>query len=187
MKKILILISLMISPLLGDETAPWFGVATHEHFQENQDLPGVVIAFIWADSPAAKSGLLEDDVIISVNDEKILSPEHLANILMKKKAGTKVTVSYQRKGQPGTTKATLESLAKAEERGAFVIEDFENDFPIKKPSEITPQHAKRTWIMIENDTKFFLLGMGFSPEHVARVIEKMKPAGQELTKIPPKK
>ena len=61
----------------GDEGPSWLGVETHEVTPEDAKqlkLPaerGVVVAGVTKDSPAAKAGLRENDVITEVNGQRV--------------------------------------------------------------------------------------------------------------------
>ncbi len=185
MKTILSLFLLISLPLFAsDAKTAWLGVAAHENIDGDRYLPGVVVAFVWVDSPASQAGLLEDDVIVAIGKNKPRSPEHLGRLVRLQKPGSTITLDFHRDGQPKSIQVTLGTLSEAREKGAMLTEDFRDKSPIQKSSDITTENAKRVWNLIENDTKKSLLGMGFSPEHVARVIAQMKPAGAELVKVP---
>lgn len=64
--------------------------------------PGVV-----ADSPAAKAGLKEGDIITKINNDKIDSTHSLQSIIGKHKSGDKVKLTVVRDGKTQTIEATL--------------------------------------------------------------------------------
>jgi hypothetical protein len=68
---------------------------------------GIVITGVVPDSPAAKAGLRERDIVLSVDNQKIHSPDELINQVRKSKSGQQVEISYVRAGKAETCKATL--------------------------------------------------------------------------------
>lgn len=68
---------------------------------------GVVVVSTVANSGAAKSGLKEGDVIISIGNEKIDNAAYLKYILYKYNVGDKVKITYIRSGKEKTTEITL--------------------------------------------------------------------------------
>lgn len=65
--------------------------------------PGVVV-----DSPAAKAGVKEGDIITKINNDKIDATHSLQSLIGKHKLGDKVTLTVLRDGKTQTLKATLE-------------------------------------------------------------------------------
>ena len=68
---------------------------------------GVVVAQVMPDSPAAKAGIKERDVITHVNGERIHDFSELANAIGLRSPGEKVTVNLVRNGTKEKVKATL--------------------------------------------------------------------------------
>ncbi|MAS08831.1 DegQ family serine endoprotease [Salinisphaera sp.] len=68
---------------------------------------GVVVAQVMDDSPAARAGIEERDVITHVNGKKINDFSELANAIGLRSPGEKVTVSLIRNGKKREVKATL--------------------------------------------------------------------------------
>lgn len=68
---------------------------------------GVVVAQVMPDSPAAKAGIRERDVITHVNGKKIDDFSELANAIGLRSPGEKVTVSLMRNGKKKEVDATL--------------------------------------------------------------------------------
>lgn len=58
--------------------------------------PGVVVADIIAQGPAAKAGLKRDDVILKVNNEDIRSPSHLINYIALQEPNSTVALLVKR-------------------------------------------------------------------------------------------
>jgi len=71
---------------------------------------GVVIAGVAGGSPAAKAGLQEGDVIVSVGGTTITSPAQLRSLILTKHPGEKLAISYDDPyGSSGTVTVTLAS------------------------------------------------------------------------------
>ena len=68
---------------------------------------GALISEIVPDSAAEKSGLKVDDIIVSVDDEKITSASELRNAIGLKGFGESVEITYDRDGKTRTTSAVL--------------------------------------------------------------------------------
>jgi len=102
----------------GEEGASWLGVETHEVTSENAKelkLPaerGVVLGKVIPDSPAAKSGLKEKDVITEINGQRVEGATQFRRMLREIPAGRTVQFTIWRDGRSQTVNATL---GKAEE------------------------------------------------------------------------
>ena len=71
---------------------------------------GVVIAGVAGGSPAAKAGLQEGDVIVSVGGTTITSPAQLRSLILTKHPGEKLAIAYgDPYGTSGTVTVTLAS------------------------------------------------------------------------------
>jgi serine protease Do len=71
---------------------------------------GAVVMMVGADSPAEKAGIQLQDVITSINGQKVESSSRLRLIVSGTKPGTSVPVELLRNGKPMTVTATLEAL-----------------------------------------------------------------------------
>jgi hypothetical protein len=69
--------------------------------------PGVRITGTMPGSPAEKAGLQAGDVIVKLGDKPIASMREFSEALKAFSPGEKVTVTYQRDGQPKSVDATL--------------------------------------------------------------------------------
>ncbi len=106
----------------GRLVRPWLGVRyviiTPESAKENKlakDYGALVIKgdkanepAIITDSPAAKAGLKEGDIILEVNDQKITKDNPLATIISRSKPGDKLTLKVFRDNKEVTITVTLE-------------------------------------------------------------------------------
>ena len=129
----------------GEEGPSWLGVETQEVTAENAKelkLPaerGVVVAEVTKDSPAAKAGLKEKDVITEVNGQRVEGAAQFRRMIHEIPAGRAAQLTVWRDGRAQTLSATL---GKAEERhekwmgatpGAFAFRMPEVQIP-KMPS-----------------------------------------------------
>src|SRR5258708_7223527 len=103
----------------GEEGPSWLGGETHEVTAENAKelkLPaerGVVVAGVTKDSPAAKAGLKEKDVITEVNGQRVEGAAQFRRMIHEIPAGRAAQLTVWRDGRAQTLSATL---GKAEER-----------------------------------------------------------------------
>lgn len=74
------------------------------------DAKGMVISTVTPDSPAAKAGLKQEDVIVAINDQPVDSLEVLRLIIAQTSPGTKVKVRYVRAGKPAEMEIALSRL-----------------------------------------------------------------------------
>ena len=108
-----------VTILDGDEGPSWLGVETHEVTPADaKDLKlsaerGVVVAGVTEDSPAAKAGLKEKDVITEVNGQRVEGAAQFRRIIHEIPAGRTAHLTVWRDGRAQTLSATL---GKAEER-----------------------------------------------------------------------
>jgi S1-C subfamily serine protease len=68
---------------------------------------GALLTSVTADSPAAKAGLEEGDVILAVNGEKLSVAMELTQVIRKYKPGDVVTIAYRRDGKESKVEVTL--------------------------------------------------------------------------------
>ena len=91
----------MIVPNQAKTNEAFLGVVTE------QTEEGAKINQVSDESPAAKAGLKEGDIITKVNDIKIDGPASLYDAIGKSKPEDKVTISYIRSGKTNTLVASL--------------------------------------------------------------------------------
>ncbi len=77
---------------------------------------GAVVLSVVAGSPAAKAGLVQGDVIVSINGTAINSSEDLQKIVQNSKAGQSVSITYYVGNSKRTTSATLGSQAQSQQQ-----------------------------------------------------------------------
>ena len=91
----------MVIPNQAKTNEAFLGVVTEQTEQ------GAKINQVSDESPAAKAGLKEGDIITKVNDIKIDGPASLYDAIGKSKPEDKVTISYIRSGKTNTLVASL--------------------------------------------------------------------------------
>lgn len=91
----------MVMPNQAKTNEAFLGVVTEQTEQ------GAKINQVSDESPAAKAGLKEGDIITKVNDIKIDGPASLYDAIGKSKPEDKVTISYIRSGKTNTLVASL--------------------------------------------------------------------------------
>jgi serine protease Do len=108
-----------LNVLLDEEGSGWLGVELHEVTNETaKDLKlpaerGVVLGSIVPDSPAAKAGLKEKDVITEINGQRVEGAAQFRRMIHEIPAGRTVQLTVWRDGRAQTVNVTL---GKAEER-----------------------------------------------------------------------
>ncbi len=91
----------------------WLGVHTiplSESLRAQVDVPegeGVLLEVVSNDGPAAKAGLLPNDILLSLDDAPVKGVDTLRENLGKLPAGKAVSLKYLRKGKTATVQATL--------------------------------------------------------------------------------
>ena len=120
----------------GEEGPSWLGVETHEVTADNAKelkLPaerGVVVAGVTKDSPAAKAGLKENDVITEVNGQRVEGSAQFRRMIHEIPAGRTAQITVWRDGRAQTLSATL---GKAEERHSTLMGATPGTFAFRMP------------------------------------------------------
>jgi serine protease Do len=105
--------------VMDGEGSGWLGVETHEVTTDKAKelkLPaerGVVLGKIIPDSPAAKAGLKENDVVTEINGQRVEGAAQFRRMVHEIPAGRSIQLTVWRDGRSQTLNATL---GKAEER-----------------------------------------------------------------------
>lgn len=135
MKKYLIfllIVTVLVSLVVGTaftkskSNKGWLGITTQSvdnDLSEAFDLGidyGALINVVYEDSPAEKAKLLEEDVIISLNGEKIIDVDDLLDLLEETKAGEEVEIVVIRDGEKKNITVTVEE--RPESQNNYVIE-----------------------------------------------------------------
>ncbi len=77
---------------------------------ELKEQGGAVVMMVGADSPAEKAGIQLEDVIISINNQKVGNSSRLRLIVSGTRPGTAIPIELMRDGSRMTVTATLETL-----------------------------------------------------------------------------
>ena len=105
--------------VFGDDGSSWLGVETHEVTAgKAKELKlsaerGVVLGKIVPDSPAAKAGLKENDVVTEINGQRVEGAAQFRRMIHEIPAGRSIQLTVWRDGRAQTISATL---GKSEER-----------------------------------------------------------------------
>src|SRR5258705_6878249 len=105
--------------LIGDDGSSWLGVETHEVTADKaKELKlsaerGVFLGKIVPDSPAAKAGLKENDVVTEINGQRVGGAAQFRRMIHEIPAGRSIQLTVWRDGRTQTVSATL---GKSEER-----------------------------------------------------------------------
>src|SRR5580658_5620427 len=122
--------------LLGDEGASWLGVESQEITSEKAKelkLPagrGVLLERIVPDSPAAKAGLKDNDVITEINGQRVEGEAQFRRMIHEIPAGRSAQFTVWRDGRAQTIGVTL---GKSEDRGNMWLKTAPRAFSIELP------------------------------------------------------
>jgi serine protease Do len=102
-----------INVVIGDDGSSWLGVETHEVTADKaKELKlsaerGVVLGKIVPDSPAAKAGLKENDVVTEINGQRVEGAAQFRRMIHEIPAGRTIQLTVWRDGRTQTINATL--------------------------------------------------------------------------------
>jgi C-terminal processing protease CtpA/Prc len=105
--------------MIGDDSSSWLGVETHEVTADKaKELKlsaerGVLLGKVVPDSPAAKAGLKENDVVTEINGQRVEGAAQFHRMIHEIPAGRSIQLTVWRDGRAQTISATL---GKSEER-----------------------------------------------------------------------
>jgi hypothetical protein len=150
------------APQSTGEMQPYLGVAIeplHPGFASH--LPnvlirgqGVLVNDVFADSPAAKAGIKQDDILVQYGDQKLFSAEQLAKLVLADKTGSEVSLKLVRSGKLETVHVTLGEETRTDailQAGRPWWRDFA--FPLYSPARTL--HARRNNDMTDSSWQSF--------------------------------
>jgi serine protease Do len=121
---------------LGDEGGSWLGVESQEvtlDTVKELKLPaerGVLLGRVVPDSPAAKAGLKENDVITEINGERVEGEAQFRRMIHEIPAGRSAQFTVWRDGRAQTIEVTL---GKADDRGNMWFKTAPRAFSFQLP------------------------------------------------------
>ncbi len=130
--------------MLGDEGASWLGVESQEISSEKAKelkLPaerGVLLERIVPDSPAAKAGLKDNDVITEVNGQRVEGAAQFRRMIREIPAGRSVQFTVWRDGHAQTLSVTL---GKSEDHSNMWFKTAPRAFSFQLPKIEIPEVA----------------------------------------------
>jgi serine protease Do len=130
--------------LLGDDGAGWLGVESQEITSEKAKelkLPaerGVLLERVVPDSPAAKGGLKDNDVITEINGQRVEGAAQFRRMIHEIPAGRSAQFTVWRDGHAQTISVTL---GKSEERGNMWFKTAPRAFSFQLPKIEIPEVA----------------------------------------------
>lgn len=130
--------------VLGDEGASWLGVESQEVNSEKAKelkLPaerGVLLERIVPDSPAAKAGLKEKDVITEINGQGVEGAAQFRRMIHEIPAGRSAQFTVWRDGRAQTITVTLGS---SEDNASVRVRPFPRAFSFQLPNIEIPEVA----------------------------------------------
>lgn len=139
----------------GKVSRGWLGVMiqeldqpTREAFGLDKSAQGVLIGDVFPDQPAAKAGIVRGDIVTSVDNKAVSSPNELRNAIAAIHPGKKVPIELLRSGKKTTVFVTLSGrdksqVAEKESKGSEPGENSSSEDVSKKlgirVSPITPE------------------------------------------------
>ena len=102
-----------LNVVVGDDGSSWLGVETHEVTTDKaKELKlsaerGVVLGKIVPDSPAAKAGLKENDVVTEINGQRVEGAAQFRRMIHEIPADRTIQLTVWRDGRTQTINATL--------------------------------------------------------------------------------
>ncbi|NLL61888.1 MAG: Do family serine endopeptidase [Candidatus Atribacteria bacterium] len=133
---------------LGKVRRPWIGVYIQEVTPEIADqfkldkAEGVLIADVISGSPAEQSGLARGDVILSVDNKKVNSPQELQDAIRSLQIGDKATLKVNRDGKESPFVLRIEEMP-ADETTVTGDKIFAEQTGIRV-EKVTPEIARRS-------------------------------------------
>ena len=128
---------------LADEGGSWLGVETQEVTAEKaKELRlsaerGVVVGKVLEDSPAAKAGVKDGDVVTEINGQRVEGTAQFRRMIREIPAGRSVQLGIWRDGRPQTITATLGKLQENRKQFMTAMPQVFN-FRVPEMPEVSP-------------------------------------------------
>ena len=157
---------------LPDEGGSWLGVETQEVTAEKAKelkLPaerGVVIGKVLGDSPAAKAGLKDGDVITEINGQRVEGTVQFRRMIHETPAGRTLQFTVSRDGHPETVRVTLGKMQESRKHWMTGMNAMPQAFQFQMP-EVAPMPGMPN---LEWDGDNFLAGgprLGIDAEDIS--------------------
>src|ERR1700739_334243 len=155
-----------------DEGGSWLGVETQEVTAEKaKELKlsaerGVVIGKVLEDSPAAKAGLKDGDVITEINGQRIEGTVQFRRMIHETPAGRTLQLTVSRNGRPETVQVTLGKMQEGRKHFLTGMNAMPQAFQFQMP-EVAPMPGMPS---LEWDGGNFLAGgprLGIDAEDIS--------------------
>lgn len=115
------------APSLKAEPRTWLGTGVDEIGDDvRAQLPlsegvGVIVRHVDADSPAAKAGIRENDILVKFGDQLLVNPAQFGQLVRLHKEGEIVSLAALRQGKEIEFKATLAQKAVSDQDPPFGV------------------------------------------------------------------
>jgi membrane-associated protease RseP (regulator of RpoE activity) len=92
---------------------PWLGVSSDALSDDVRSLlpdgvvGGLIVRHVEVDSPAAKAGVQVNDILLKIDDQLLVNPEQLRQLVQLRKEGDQLALTALRKGKELTLQPTL--------------------------------------------------------------------------------
>jgi serine protease Do len=137
--------------LMDSDGSGWLGVETHEVTTDKAKelkLPaerGVVLGKIVPDSPAAKAGLKENDVVTEINGQRVEGAAQFHRMVHEIPAGRSIQLTVWRDGRSQTLNATLGKSVERR-RGLKMVAPMPGTFAFRMPEVLDiPEMPSMDW------------------------------------------
>jgi membrane-associated protease RseP (regulator of RpoE activity) len=111
---------------------------------------GVLVDQVAKNSPAAKAGLEPYDILVSLDDQKLTSPQQLVKMIRHDKPGQQVSVSFLRAGKTMSCKVTLDEADHTKSQDHSRVYRFFPDERIQKMfDEMDAKTSNSAWNLFD--------------------------------------
>ncbi len=131
----------------GKVTRAWLGVGIQDitpELAKSFDLPdqkGALISSVFPDSPAAKAGFKNGDIVRKLNGEEIAESHNLPTLVARMPVGKKITVEFLREGKPMTLEVTLGEMEEGQKKAEAAMGQSSEELGLRV-RDITPEEAQ---------------------------------------------